>query len=1345
MWRERKVCDMSSRRMKRGRTAIVLGALVAVAITASANALATPGDGPEAPIVITSAKASLITGTGQRGTIVSVANDQAEEVCSRRLATTAWQCVPSSLLAPGSTIIATMTDREGNELESTTAVVDGEPGDGDTNETFNPNFDNSYGGQYMPVDPSGKAIGGVDPDTQANPDPNSDSDELTLGAPPNLPAPGDVEPASPTLEAAPAEGGDAVAPRRLERTAKTSPAPAEAAAVGDEPFAESPANTLPANDVSALESVPGNRATFEDAAAEPEVSIAPLAEPEKAAPIVTDHVEVTPEYNTALTGDIGQSLAAAVDLAAAKAAFTGEVLTVTTVGGLLQANVPDWAKQAVIDSNTAAFELWSLDARDYSAEQLATELADPIEFNQDAINLATALHNGSAASESFGAAASGWFSCNGDWQEGTISKSKALDWNKQYKFDKSGHVGAMQWAMKAYIYGALHGSVSADIAYETKRCLGVPYAIRFKKATLKANASGHLQAFLQAKAQVEYQDDFSYTLPYKFGDGFTVLGFKFEASAQVDITGGAKISAAVDAQIKMRLDAIGIIDYQWECLRGESCKPVKQDWKGNVTKSDDTGASLNIDLGIAPYIEVGVQADITIIAPILVGRVAVVIAAPVHLYAAACLFDINNDGNFDGSYGAFIDVSLDLYGYYYYNLVGFKGWGTFPLGGPSTNPNDVSPGWRRVTTDADSSSMYHIWPGHNSPKVDGVKLTKTTKVLFSRPLLNASPGVLRPIVRQLTGGISVKPQTCYPFNSGKPKYQIDFDGIAGPRAPEPTLYDESVVPFPAGTTPTGPANVAVRIIGDDMGRDFNTVRHPSRWVEIAVTDPATLPPDVPGQIEPDVQITKNAKSMQVNVSLDKVLNENKLIARITVTTPDGKPIKGATVNGTWKKATGLGFTTTNDAGVAELSAQFSPMFNPTNEASSFTVDAVEADGFGKLAGNLTATWFDITRWGSNNPTPGSSLVNSVLKKTPVRMAVSLGDSYMSGEGGRWAGNAMSPLWWNNTDRGSSAYSDNFGGGETIANCHRSKSALIHFQASSAFSTNFACSGAETTSALDGTSKKPGVDFGANGVVGQLTMLKEFANRYDIGVIELSIGGNDFGFGSIVKECLITDCRTSAVAREALTKQQLVKDRIVTSIMGIKTAMAKQSKPYNIVVHNYPGTIASGAQLRPGGKGSRQDQLGCGFSDEDAAWANDTLLPAVNKTVADAVTQVRSAGNPNVYLLDISQAFAGHRLCEKSAYLVGEYKRGYGWVKGTDRDMVEWMTQIRTATAVTERFMLQEGLHPNYWGQLALRSCARQMYGMLSTVSTSRSTMHCRPGGLGVLAVGNEPTMTLSPV
>jgi hypothetical protein len=41
------------------------------------------------------------------------------------------------------------------------------------------------------------------------------------------------------------------------------------------------------------------------------------------------------------------------------------------------------------------------------------------------------------------------------------------------------------------------------------------------------------------------------------------------------------------------------------------------------------------------------------------------------------------------------------------------------------------------------------------------------------------------------------------------------------------------------------------------------------------------------------------------------------------------------------------------------------------------------------------------------------------------------------------------------------------------------------------------------------------------------------------------------------------------------------------------------------------------------------------------------------------------------------------------------------------DETEWVNQIRLAEA--NGYMRQESVHPNFWGQLALRNCLRQVY------------------------------------
>src|SRR3954447_427356 len=133
--------------------------------------------------------------------------------------------------------------------------------------------------------------------------------------------------------------------------------------------------------------------------------------------------------------------------------------------------------------------------------------------------------------------------------------------------------------------------------------------------------------------------------------------------------------------------------------------------------------------------------------------------------------------------------------------------------------------------------------------------------------------------------------------------------------------------------------------------------------------------------------------------------------------------------------------------------------------------------------------------------------------------VSVGDSYISGEGGRWAGNTNGSS--SNTDAlGSTAYYDN-GSGESIERCHRSGAAEITI-GGGVNSKNLACSGAKTATDASGSYFKPGLDFynGAAGQ-GQALALQNYAASNNVKMVNLSIGGNDFNFASIVQTC-VTD-------------------------------------------------------------------------------------------------------------------------------------------------------------------------------------------------------------------------------
>ncbi|MEA2671055.1 MAG: hypothetical protein QOG45_1275 [Chloroflexota bacterium] len=334
--------------------------------------------------------------------------------------------------------------------------------------------------------------------------------------------------------------------------------------------------------------------------------------------------------------------------------------------------------------------------------------------------------------------------------------------------------------------------------------------------------------------------------------------------------------------------------------------------------------------------------------------------------------------------------------------------------------------------------------------------------------------------------------------------------------------------------------------------------------------------------------------------------------------------------------------------------------------------------------------------------------------------VSLGDSYISGEAGRWAGNTnRSPKRIDAL--GPTAYDDNEDGtAEQIPRCHRSRSAEVHID-TGVGSLNLACSGARTSTFIDSSGDfKPGLDFyhDALGREGQAQMLQDFAATHDVRLIAISIGGNNYNFGSIVQTCLEDFLTSSSLAphycqNDASVTANLSPDNvraqtnaIESAIRNVRQAMAGDgyaASAYTVLVQTYPSPIPNGSGFRyaEGGFG-RQVIGGCGFWSADADWANAAVLPIVSGSIAAAAARVSAP------VLDLSTALDGRRLCESTVGLLEE--RGVArWTDPGAVDRTEWVDQIRTVSALLSGYFVQESLHPNYWGQLALRSCLRQAY------------------------------------
>jgi hypothetical protein len=366
--------------------------------------------------------------------------------------------------------------------------------------------------------------------------------------------------------------------------------------------------------------------------------------------------------------------------------------------------------------------------------------------------------------------------------------------------------------------------------------------------------------------------------------------------------------------------------------------------------------------------------------------------------------------------------------------------------------------------------------------------------------------------------------------------------------------------------------------------------------------------------------------------------------------------------------------------------------------------------------------------------------------------VSLGDSFISGEAGRWAGNTDDDS--SLTDAlGATAYDDNPAGtGELIPLCHRSKSAMIHIAddgspttpGATVNSLNLACSGAQTGTFTEDGAFKPGLDFYDQGSAqGQALMLQQFAQTNDVRMVVVSIGGNDFGFGPVIQTCVedylvyYSYCSQDSKVTDKInaTNIQTVTGNITTALQHVQQAMRNAGKAddsWTLVFNLNPDPLVLGDGFRYGETYGRQDTGGCGVYDVDATWAGTDFIGAVRQAQQDAV---KNSGIQGAVLLDLGSWLDDRKLCSTTTSLVGSDGGAANWQADGAVDVSEWANQIHTDT-VDGPYFQQESLHPNYWAQLAARSCVRQVYSGGAPEGGS-----CVRTGTGLTSRG-EPVMTL---
>jgi hypothetical protein len=382
--------------------------------------------------------------------------------------------------------------------------------------------------------------------------------------------------------------------------------------------------------------------------------------------------------------------------------------------------------------------------------------------------------------------------------------------------------------------------------------------------------------------------------------------------------------------------------------------------------------------------------------------------------------------------------------------------------------------------------------------------------------------------------------------------------------------------------------------------------------------------------------------------------------------------------------------------------------------------------------------------------------------------VSLGDSYISGEGGRWAGNNRDGLaYLRMAETGADAYFPPGQSSEQIAGCHRSRSAEIGIfnGQQSGISENLACSGA-TTATADGDPFKPGIDFYNHADhLGQALMLEDYARTHDVRMVVLSIGGNDFKFSTVIKTCL-ADFLASTIFKhfychsDSSTKNEVAPPTVARRVGDIYRAMQNVGEAlsldgyprshWKLVIQLYPAPLPAGGDIRYSERGyGRQVTGGCGVWNSDVDWARGTFLTTVNQAVLSAGHHIESQlgpGSNNLIYLQTDPTFSHHELCAKGLEQLTKPYTTPGTAK-----VAEWFTQIRTVTTLGSRILspyeIQESLHPDYWGQLAMRNCLRQLWNNSGVLNGPvGSYWHCNDMSsttpTGVDSQG-EPLVTLT--
>jgi lysophospholipase L1-like esterase len=323
--------------------------------------------------------------------------------------------------------------------------------------------------------------------------------------------------------------------------------------------------------------------------------------------------------------------------------------------------------------------------------------------------------------------------------------------------------------------------------------------------------------------------------------------------------------------------------------------------------------------------------------------------------------------------------------------------------------------------------------------------------------------------------------------------------------------------------------------------------------------------------------------------------------------------------------------------------------------------------------------------------------------------VALGDSFISGEGGRWLGNGSEPLGTRSgTDRAAHAcgalgceYDPARIYGDSEANgCHRSDVAPVESAPIAVEEkVNLACSGAKARDLW------PAVEGGTGhfGEPPEADQLAAVARLDQVRMVVVTVGANDVGFGDLVAECALDWARSPAgepatchAGAEAAIQGALPRATgdVTAALRGVRRtlrAAGYERSDYRLVAMGYASPFPEGRWFRyPEDGWSRLSEGGCPVWNVDADWAADRATAELGGMLETA------AAASGAEYLDLTHAFDGHQLCDRRSQRVGP--------GGPSPLTAEWFRRLSFLQGST-----RESLHPNVYGQRVIGACLGRLW------------------------------------